>query len=381
MKYFPINTTNITEPGKNFCRFLDQGLVYNNNTVNFTVSPCCYFSKSNTLDITQDVVSQIYQHRLSWKQDDLSTTCKICLDQEKAGLTSYRQASFDMVPESGPDLAVLTIAVNKQCNLACLSCGPHSSSFWYQQNIRDNVPQIDKIIQLHQEDRLGKIKQKFLSIFDHKFFQNIKYIKFGGGEPLMSTIHVEILQSITNPKETQVQYTSNFSIEPSEKVFDLWSRFLLVKWCASIDGVGDQFNLLRWPHRWDNLEKMIPSMINAVPHNVMFGIEHTLNPINIWYVDQFQQWARDNFSSNRYNDAVDLNFHCCTGNLGLDQTPPQLRKDIKQRLGPNHPAVILLDNTPYCGSYHVMVNWLDDLDRRRGTDWRKTFSPVSDYFQ
>jgi hypothetical protein len=381
MKSFPIKVIATASSSSDFCRFLDQGLVYNNNTVNFTVAPCCYYSKTNTLDTNQPTMSQIDQYRSSWQKDDWNTTCKICLDQEAAGLISYRQASFDMIPDVGSDLAVLTVAVTKQCNLACASCGPGVSSYWYQQNIRDGIPQPVEIVNMHQEDRNGHIRQKFLSVFDHQQFQNLKYIKFGGGEPLISSMHEHILMTIPDPAATQLQYTSNFSVEPSQKVFDLWSKFHLVKWCASIDGTAEQFELLRWPHRWYKLEKMISSMIERVPHNVMFGIEHTLNPLNIWYVDQFQDWIKEKFSANRYGDVTDINFHSCTGNLGLEQTPPKFRKDIKDRLGSNHPAVILLDNSPYCGSYHNMVNWLDQLDQRRSTNWRQTFLEVSNYYR
>ena len=358
---------------------MDHGLAYNNDTVDFTVAPCCYFSKNYRLDTKVDPDQQIQQHREQWLKEDWQKTCRVCLEQESAGQTSYRQASFDMVPQDARGIAVATVAVTKQCNLACASCGPHASSYWYQHNRRDHIPQSRVIQDLHREDRDGSTAQRFASVFDGANFQDLRYIKFGGGEPLMNTTHEKILLAIKDPGQVTVQYTSNFSIEPPDRVLELWSRFRLVKWCASIDGVGEQFELLRWPHRWQDLELQIDRQRDRVPHNVMFGVEHTLNPLNILAFDQFQSWFDEKFSTNRYGDASDFNLHCCVGNLDLAHAPPEVRAAVRDRLGEDHPAVVLLEQRAYTGQHRDMVAWLDQLDQRRGTDWRQTFATAAGY--
>jgi hypothetical protein len=365
---------------RSFCRFLDHGLAYNNDTVNFTVSPCCYFSETYTLQPNLDLDQQINQHRRRWLSQDWNETCRVCLDQERAGIPSYRQASFNMVPEQITGVAVATVAVTKQCNLACASCGPHASSYWYQQNRRDGVFQTQMIADLHREDRIGTTAQRFASVFGHEQFRDLRYIKFGGGEPLMNSTHEKILAAIPDPSLVTLQYTSNFSIAPSTQVLDLWARFRLVKWCASIDGTQQQFELLRWPYRWQDLERMIDQQFHRVPHNVMFGVEHTLNPLNIWYFDRFEAWFDERFSANRYGDASDLNLHCCVAELGLDQTPPLLRDAVGRKLGDDHPVTLLLHGQPYRGHYTEMTKWLDQLDQRRDTKWRDVFLEVADYF-
>lgn len=196
----------------------------------------------------------------------------------------------------------------------------------------------------------------------------------------MNATHEKILESIVDPAKVTVQYTSNFSIEPTARVLDLWSRFHLVKWCASIDGVGEQFEILRWPHKWQDLENMIDRQLARVPHNVMFGVEHTLNPLNILHFDQFVAWFHARFAANRYGDASDLNLHSCVGNLDLAQTPPRLRAAVRDRLGAEHPAVVMLEQNTYPGQHDNMVTWMDHLDSRRNTDWRRVFRESADYF-
>lgn len=359
---------------------LQHGLAWNNNVDHFTMAPCCYFSKTYRIDSGQDVMMQLQHNQQHWQKENFAKTCRQCLDQEAVGETSYRQSSFDTVAETAQGITFVTVAVNKQCNLACVTCGADASSFWYQQNRRDGIEQSREIHDMHRQHSNQHTVQQFVDIFAEADLRGVTYIKFGGGEPLMSSVHEKILENILDPAAVILQYTSNFTVAPSAKVLDLWQRFRLVKWCASIDGLDQQFELLRWPHRWIDLENLLSSMLHKVPHNVMFGVEHTLNPLNAWYFDRFQQWFQHRLASNRYGDVSDFNLHRCVGNLDLCQTPPALRRDLEQRLGADSPVVRFLGQYPYNGDHTTLVTWMDDLDRRRSCDWRKTFAEVADYF-
>lgn len=363
-----------------FCNFFRNGLVYNNNTTHFTVSPCCFYSKPDVIYLDQDIATQLSDCRKSWLNDDINVVCKKCIDAEKVNLTSLRQASFDACSGHDDNIEFLTVAVNKKCNLACASCNSGSSSFWYRENIRDGISETDNIIDLHRDDHLGKIDKEFTNVILDKSFQHLKYIKFGGGEPLMSATHEVILSQIKNPQDVTLQYTSNFSIMPSKRIFNLWKKFRLVKWCASTDGIEQQFEILRWPYHWNDFTEFVERAKDLVPHNVMFGVEHTLNPLNIWYFENFKRWFSDNFSANRQGDPTDFNVHICTGQLDLRQTPELLRKDLSKKLGSTHLVNQILDKHSYTGTYSPMVTWLDSLDQRRRTNWRDTFAEVAGYY-
>jgi hypothetical protein len=356
-----------------FCRHLTNGLVYNNNTQSFTVSPCCYFNKT-------DIVQQDLTHyRSQWQKSDLQKNCRICIHAESTGLHSYRQASFEWLDGIGDAIEFLTIAVNKKCNLACVSCDANSSSFWYQENIRNNIPQPKNIQKLHADDRQGEITKNFLSLLASQDLSKLKYIKFGGGEPLMTDTHLQVLKLVTNPENVTLQYTSNFSLMPSDKVFKEWEKFKLVKWVASVDGVGDQFSFLRWPYRWEKLNDFVKTAKHSVPGNIMFGVEHTLNPLNVFYFDRFQTWFDQTIATNKYGDPSDLNLHLCNGNLGIEQTPPALRNIIEDKFGTDHSVVSMLQQNPY-QQHTTMVKYLNQLDLLRCQQWRKIFPEVSGYF-
>jgi hypothetical protein len=363
-----------------FCKFLKNGLVYNNNSTHFTVSPCCYFSKNYSIDPSIKINEQVIKHQQSWQNEDVNNTCKICINAESAGIHSYRQASFDEIPGTSEKINFLTVAVTKKCNLACPSCGPDSSSFWYQENIRNNIPQSKNIIELYQDDKQNIITKKFISLFKDQELVDVSYIKFGGGEPLMNDTHAQILKLIPSPEKVIIQYTSNFSIMPSTTILKLWKKFKLVKWIASLDGVGEQFTFLRWPYRWEKLEAFANSAISTVPGNVMFGVEHTINPLNIFYFDQFETWFSKHLGSNRHDDKSDFNVHLCNGVLGLEHTPPELRNKITAKYGNTHQITISLKQKPYSGSTAALVQYLDQLDSQRKTNWRQLFPEVQEFF-
>lgn len=363
-----------------FCRHLSNGLVYNNNTTTFTMSPCCFFAEENRVDPNKDLSTQLTTHRMHWVDAKVDISCKICIDAESRGAHSFRLASFDTITGVDDKLEFLTVAVNKKCNLACPSCDPGSSSFWYQENLRNNVLQPVQIHQLHNDDRQGVTTDKFISLLSDQDLTALKYIKFGGGEPLMTDTHKKVMSLVPNPSDVTIQYTSNFSIMPAQSIMEIWKKFKLVKWVASLDGVNEQFSFLRWPYRWEKLEEFANSAMNTVPGNVMFGVEHTINPLNIFYFDQFEIWFNKHLGYNRYGDKSDFNVHLCNGTLGLEHTPPELRNKIKAKYGNNHQVTIALNQKPYSGSTAKLVQYLDQLDFQRGTNWRQLFPEVQEFF-
>lgn len=357
-----------------FCRFLKNGLVYNNDTTHFTISPCCYFDTDYQIQPDQPI------DRKQWLDVDLESACRVCLNLEASGIHSYRQASFEQITGDTGLVEFLTVAVNKKCNLACPSCDAESSSFWYQENIRNNQPQSKIIHTLHQEDRAGIVTNDFITRLSELDLSQLKYVKFGGGEPLMSDTHQKIMELIPNPEKVTIHYTSNFSIMPSLAVFELWKKFKLIKWVSSLDGYQDQFEFLRWPYTWKKLSEFVDQAKIKVPGNVMFGVEHTLNPLNIFYFDRFQTWFQDHLATNRYGDKSDFNLHPCFGVIGLVNTPPGVRELVKEKYGENHSIVLMLNQHPYSGSTNSMVEYLDQVSSQRNQDWRSLFSEVEELF-
>jgi organic radical activating enzyme len=359
----------------NFCKHLTNGLVINNNSKDFTISPCCYFSKNYETDSLDP--SNIFGNKLN--NIDINDTCKLCLNQEKQGNTSYRNTSFDIMKDENNLIQFLTIAVTKICNLACPSCDADSSSFWYQENIRNNVKMPVTIAQQHLETKRGLTDQKLLDWIDQIDTSGLKYIKIGGGEPMMNKTHYYMLNKIKNPQDIIVQYTTNYTILPTQETMELWEKFKLVKWIGSIDGINEQFEYLRWPAKFKKVENIIKKSIETVPNNVMFGVEHTVNPLNIFYYNKTIEWFNDTMKTNRLGDASDFNIHPCWGKLSINNTPRKLKEIIKQKYGNEHFLSIMLDQHEYNNS-NILTSWLDNIDLWRNQNWKNIFPEVAEYF-
>ena len=115
---------------------------------------------------------------------------------------------------------------------------------------------------------------QILSFID---IQQTKKILFLGGEPFLSDVDTRILPLIKNPSVVSLQYTTNGSIYPSQTHINLWSKFQTVLINFSLDGIGDRFDYIRYPLKWNQVEKNMIRMIEQLPGNVRFKSNHTVN--------------------------------------------------------------------------------------------------------
>jgi hypothetical protein len=251
---------------------------------------------------------------------------------------------------------------------------------WYRENVRHGINDSIDIVNLHKDDHEHIVTRKFLALIESQDLSGLKYIKFGGGEPFMSDTHLQILNMIQNPEQIIVQYTSNFSIMPSEKIFKVWERFKLIKWCASIDGINEKFEFLRWPYTWDKFNKFKSQAFATVPNNVMFGVEHTLNPLNILYFDEFKEWFDNEFAYNRLGDRSDFNIHYAIGDMRLNCITPALKQEINSELGVDHQMTKLVNQLVLDGDIDKFIEYLNLIGSWRNQDWRTIFSKVAKFY-
>jgi hypothetical protein len=153
-----------------------------------------------------------------------------------------------------------------------------------------------------------------------------------------------------------------------------------VRWYASLDGVGDRFEYLRWPYKWSKLSKFVTQALEQVPSNVMFGVEHTLSPLNVLYFDEFQDWFDKEFSQNKEGDRTDLDIHYASGNMALDKTTSEMRKHVVQLYGSEHKISKLINQIPVTNPVS-MIQYLDQLTKWRGVDWATVFPEVAKYYK
>lgn len=304
--------------------------------------------------------------------------CWQCKHLEKTGAKSFRKSMIEKfgVNEtvSGPQR--IDLLFDRSCNLACRTCGPHSSTFWSKHLKDNNLP----VTTVPETDNINKIKQ----ILKNLDLSNLEMVQFCGGETLLGNTYwqaakllAELVPDAKNRLQLVFQTNGTQTIDP--KHFDIIEKFKLVKLMISIDGTQDKFEYLRWPANWDQVTNNMFELRESLPSNVMFMIQETISCLNLFYFDKASDWINKNFSTNREGDPVDysaqLAIHDYLDVRYITQEYVDVLKNTKQihTIGSNWK-----ENPEAIKRFITQTNKFDSL---RGQDWKKVFPEVAEFYK
>jgi uncharacterized Fe-S cluster-containing radical SAM superfamily protein len=351
-----------------FCKYLSNGYSFNidekNNSV--LVKPCCFFQGGFKLDENIHKNRESYNKIQSWVPQ-----CNYCKILEDSGQQSLRQTGQDWIDSDNSIYPVaVDIYLDNTCNAACVTCGEYSSTLWY----KENQKLLNKSFQINSNvDNIDANLNQIVTEFD---YSQLKYVKFYGGEPLFTDTHLKFLKTILNPENVTVHYTTNGSIFPSDETLAMWNRFKTIVFAASIDGVDQQFNYVRWPLSWSKVSSNLLRLRAQRLHNVIFRIEFTVNFLNAWYYDQVQKWMIDHWNMNEFGDLTELNVHSCHGVFDLQCMPYPLRDEILKKYPQGHVIHNMIANLPEPKTLKPFVKFTKIWDPRRKQDWRQFFNEI-----
>lgn len=358
-----------------FCRYLSNGYSFSitkNNTV--TVGPCCLYK--NPIQFNE----QLIDNRKSLSESIVGWTdaCSHCKTLENAGQQSLRQTGPDWIDdfENSQDPVALDIHLDNECNAACVICSEGSSSLWATENLK---LQGKKIKIINNSRTVDDIIDKIVNSVSLK---KLKYVKFFGGEPLFTNTHLKFIQHIPYPENVTLHYTTNGSVYPNKETLNAWKKFHVVIFAASLDGVQEQFNYVRWPLPWNKVEKnLIRLKTNKDISNLLFRVEFTANFLNTYYFDQLETWVNDNFYTNSQGDKTEINIHpCFVGSAwNLEKMPLAIRELILEKYPNTHVIHRLVDQLPQPHTLDHWKNFVETWDIRRNNSWQTAFPDLVKY--
>lgn len=340
----------------NFCRHLSNGArVYlKNNSLSW--SPCCYW------DGPAIPFSQVLSHRKVINIDTpwVHQECQKCRQEEEYKL-GYRRNGLNVIPAGIPDnkIAWLDIQFDMTCNGGCLICGPWSSSLWQSELARHHEYKLEKSV--------NNIEQNVKKVFGTLDTSELRMIQFLGGEPFLSDVDYYALSYIANPGQCDIKYTTNGSVYPKPDRIQRWKDFKSVLVNFSIDGIGKKFEYLRYPLIWNQVNNNIQRMINET--DCRFHVNHTLTPFNILYYNEFEQWVKKTFPTDRFSG---VHVHTAYGVMSVSACSDKLREKVKQTYGEQHNLTKLLADNPLSGRENFW-NYINRWDQRRSQSWRSVF--------
>jgi hypothetical protein len=220
------------------------------------------------------------------------TACNKCWRLEDAGIKSDRiiknetldfyanrniQDLYQECVDSNTEIIHYKIDTNNVCNATCTTCGSKSSSAWAKLE-KDQGQVSAKTWQLYPADVDKKIN-----------YSTAKSIGFRGGEPFMSKTNFYILEKLVEAGNYDcfISFTTNGSFELTPKQINLIKQFPNMNFCFSIDGIGPVFEYVRYPLKFDHIQKNIKF---CQTHNIIASVSYTLSNLNILYHTQTVEW-------------------------------------------------------------------------------------------
>lgn len=291
----------------------------------------------------------------------------------------------------------LDIRFGNLCNQKCIMCGPVFSNMWYDEYFdyfkTNKVGQSTKI-EVLKNTATGKwIQPENLKWYEDPRwwpkFENmmpyLRHIYVTGGEPMVVPAHDEMLDRLINSGYAHniwLEYDTNCSAI-NDSIAERWSHFKKVHIRGSMDSVGDQYEVIRYPGKWarfqenvrrlKDYEKQSTGKINLLALSTCFQIATMFSIIDC-----------ENFCK-----SMGVNFHLRFLEGPVWHSVASLPDDDKLKLieyykkfvdtNSKAPMIIeylknhLGDNFYKPGAKAEFIRFMDYLDSTRNQNWRLTF--------
>lgn len=363
-----------------YCPRIYHGLTLDNikkNSIDYGV--CCWTHPDdkirNSVDIDFD--HPIIQTLRSINENNQlpAVNCNKCISQEQSGKKSMRMGYLETHGANTyePSLQYLDINVDYTCNLACVTCGPEVSTTW-----RNEL----KIKGLDVRPNLDQFFKNYLNTLD---FSQLKEVRFWGGEPFLTNTHKKILEFIaerTDPSTIKLMYNTNGTQLINDETKQLIERFKFVRISFSIDAIGDQFEYIRYPAKWTNVEQNLFWWKDNLPHNSMLSLTVTASILNVLDLNTVFDWYHANFTKSKFGDDIEIYVHQAFGIYGLESMPHAMVYEFK---GMQNYCQPWIQNLPQLGTEVANLQHINTAiknnDLRRGSDLASVLPKVAKFIQ
>lgn len=225
-------------------------------------------------------------------------------------------------------LKYIDIRFSNLCNLKCRGCGPSLSSSWYDD--------YQKLYDFKSEDpKVRSISNDSPDFW--KIFKNVvldaEEIYFGGGEPLITKEHFDLLRYLISIGKTDVRLSYNTNLTTltygNHNLAELWSQFKDVNLGISIDDLGLRGEYFRSGTKWAVLENNLRILKDSYPL-IRRYVNCTVNLTNIYYLPELYEYltAEKVINENGFN----INLLLDPNHLRIDVLPREAKMEVKRKL-------------------------------------------------
>ena len=273
------------------------------------------------------------------------------------------------------------------CNLKCVMCGPQSSNMWYKDwaKVHSTDHFYDSGTKIDIPDGKKKLGKDCASEYDwwqsEHFWEQLEnnmdqleHVYLVGGEPMLIETHYTFLQKLIDAGiagNVTLEYDTNIT-NVHQRAIDQWKHFKKLLLRVSIDDFGEQNDYIRFPSKWYKLDENV-TRINKLLPDTQIEISVTWQILNAFtFLKLLDHY--DNYK------IINIRILSNPSMLDVKHLPKQAKLDIINMYNSSihkdklmHLISYLTDNLDYEGNYYTCLDFLEKLDKIRGTDWSKTF--------
>lgn len=293
--------------------------------------------------------------------------CDHCKTIEQAGGYSPRIVNLDrpgvhapLELDSNIDASRLTpriveVYFDNTCDLKCVYCGPKFSSAWDDENIQFGQPAFAKSVDI--ESNKKKMFEWLTANGRHLTNLNIT-----GGEPLYHSELDKCVELFDQYPATELclQITTNLNcdlshlqttVERIKQLVDL-GKIKEFKLVASLDGWGSEQEYVRYPLNLNAWEKNFEYLLEQSWIDLTINSTLTILTVKTLpaLLEKIQQWNIIRPIHHYQNNISDPDYMCIDVFTSVELTTK-------------------------------LYNFLNEMDRRRSTDWHETFPWLIEEFK
>jgi MoaA/NifB/PqqE/SkfB family radical SAM enzyme len=334
--------------------------------------------------------------------------CEYCRRIEETGSASDRITNLDLVGMHAPveldtdptaiqvTPRILEVYFDNTCNLKCLYCGPHFSSLWDAENKQHgnfNRKGLSIVDSFKKSNNIEKNKEQLFKWLKENR-QHLTTFNILGGEPLYQdelNQCLDLFEQYPAP-ELKLQIFTNLNVKlprlqaTVERIKQLVDQNKIREFeiTASLDCWGPEQEYVRYPLNLSEWEKNIEYLIEQSWINLI--ISSTITPLTIrtlpQLLERINHWRKTR-EIYHYQNSVNGPSYMCIDIFGdifkddfaravalkpQDTKEQQASRDYLIGIGQQS-----ISRSPNIPEIQKLLTFLTEMDRRRGTNWQKTF--------
>ena len=243
-------------------------------------------------------MDQLRKNMLSNVRD---SACRVCWDQEDAGMSSHRLYTKELTDDeiNNPKLQVIDVTHSNICNLRCRMCHVGTSHSlvidleYFKKSDTDRLKLESATgdrwdVEYKLRDATSTTQWDWLE----KNTDKITTFKASGGEPFYDKRILKLLEiyvNTDNAKNTELSFHTNVTMI-DDYIIDLLKKFKTNNHVFSIDGYGPAYDYIRYPAKFDDVAKIIDKYLSSVESTIVH-IACVVSSLNLLSMDKYIEWV------------------------------------------------------------------------------------------